>query len=362
MNGIIIPRTNSPVYRQLALRYFFRSQANKKQEKKNYLAKLWIIADYNTGGIALKKHWNQLIRLAALGLAVIWSLPSVALAAPKQPTPPPAPVKITVLATAGLNGHIIDWDYTVPKTADFGLVKIASLVKRERQANSYTLLVDGGNMLTGTPLTRLFATEPSKLPNPMVAAYNYLGYDAVVLGEGEFAYGGDFLAKALTTARFPVLSANMQRSGQLSPAVKPYTIKEFDVSKDKKKEKIRIGIIGLTTAATAINPENYGGLAFSDQTAALTATVKKLQNKVDAIIIVKNNGLEINGTAAAAPGKFGSSLSRTELTFEKIGKKWQLKQTETATLYSAIAPADKALADFAWPYHDATLQHQNKRP
>ena len=310
----------------------------------------------------MKKYWNQLIRLAALGLAVIWCLPAVTLAAPKQPTPPPAPVKITVLATAGLNGHIIDWDYNLPKTADFGLVKIASLVKKERQANSYTLLVDGGNMLTGTPLTRLFATEPSKLPNPMIAAYNYLGYDAVVLGEGEFAYGSDFLSKALTTARFPVLSANAQRAGQLLPAVKPYTIKEFDVGKEKKKEKIRIGIIGVTTADTNTNPENYAGITFGDQAAALTATVKNLQNKVDAIIIVKNNGLEISGTTAAVPGKFGSSLSRTELTFEKTGKKWQLKQTETATLYSVIAPADKSMADFAWPYHDATLQYLSKHP
>ncbi|QDR83332.1 bifunctional metallophosphatase/5'-nucleotidase [Sporomusa termitida] len=310
----------------------------------------------------MKKHWNRLIRLAVVGLAVIWCLPTITLAAPKQPTPPPAPVKITVLATAGLYGHIIDWDYTVPKTADFGLVKIASLVKKERQANSHTLLVDGGNMLTGTPLTSLFASEPSKLPNPMIAAYNYLGYDAVVLGEGEFAYGSDFLSQALATARFPVLSANVHRPGQRLPTVKPYTIKEFEVGKEKKKEKIRIGIIGLTTADTTTNPENYAGITFDDQTAALNATVKKLQNKVDAVIVVKNNGLEISGTAVAAPGKYGSSLSRIELTFEKTGKKWQLQHTETSTLYSVIAPADKSMADFAWPYHDATLQHQNKRP
>jgi 2',3'-cyclic-nucleotide 2'-phosphodiesterase/3'-nucleotidase len=314
------------------------------------------------GGIILQTSWNKLLRLAVLTVAVIGCLPSITLAAPKQPTPPPAPVKVTVLATAGLNGHIMNWDYDLPKTADFGLVKISSLVKKERQANPYTLLVDGGNMLTGTPLTRLFANEPSKLPNPMIATYNYLGYDAVVLGEGEFAYGSDYLSKALTTAKFPVLSANAHSSNKIWATIKPYAIKEFEVGKDKKKEKIRIGIIGLTTADPDNNPSNYAGLTFADQTAALNATVKTLHNRVDAIIVVKNNGLEINGTMAASPGKFGSSLSRTELTFEKVGKKWQLKQSETATLYSVIAPVDKAMADFAWPYHDATLQHLGKRP
>lgn len=310
----------------------------------------------------MQKSCKQLLRLAALALAVIWCLPTITQAAPKQPAAPPAPVKVTVLATSGLNGHIINWDYDLPGSADFGLVKISSLVKKERQSNPYTLLVDTGNMLSGTPLTSYFATEPSKLPTPMIAMYNYLGYDALVLGEGEFAYGTDYLGKALALARFPALAANVSSSGPLEPVIKPYTIKEFEVGKDKKKEKIRIGIIGVTAANPDSNPQHYAGLKITDQTAAINATVKKLTNKVDAIVIIKNNGLEINGVMAAAPGKFGSSLSQTDLTFEKVGKKWLLKQTETASVYAIVAPVDKAMADAAWPYHDATLQHLGKRP
>ncbi|SMD04302.1 hypothetical protein [Sporomusa malonica] len=310
----------------------------------------------------MQKSCKQLLRLAALALAVIWCLPTITQAAPKQPAAPPAPVKVTVLATAGLNGHIINWDYNLPGSADFGLVKISSLVKKERQGNPYTLLVDAGNTLSGTPLTRYFATEPSKLPIPMIAMYNYLDYDALVLGEGEFAYGPDYLSKALAAAKFPALAANVHSSGSLGSAIKPYTIKEFEVGKDKKKEKIRIGIIGVSAASPDSTPQNYTGLKFSDQTAAINATVKKLNNKVDAVIIVKNNGLEVNGVMAASPGKFGSSLSRTELTFEKINKKWMLKQTETTSIYAVVAPVDKAMADAAWPYHDATLQHISKRP
>ncbi len=310
----------------------------------------------------MQKSFNQLLRLTALALAVIWYLPTMALAAPKQPEMPPAPVKVTVLATAGVNGHIINWDYQLPKTADFGLVKISSLVKKERQSNPYTILVDGGNMLSGSPLTNYFCKEPSKLPTPMVAMYNYLDYDAVVLGEGEFAYGPTYLSKALTIAKFPVLAANTHVSGKAWSTIKPYTIKEFEVGKDKKKEKIRIGIIGVSTISSDTDPQTYGGLTFTDQANAISATAKKIQNKVDAIVIVKNNGLVVNGITAASPGKFGSSLSRTELTFEKIGKKWIVTQTDTSSVFSVIAPADKGMADAAWPYHDATLQHLNKRP
>lgn len=305
----------------------------------------------------MQKSYNQLLRLAALALTVIWCLPALALAAPKQPEVPPAPVKVTVLATTGLNGHIIDWDYNLPRSADFGLVKVASLVKKERKANPYTLLVDGGNMLSGSALTDYFAAAPSKLPVPMIAMYNFLDYDAVVPAAGEFAYGPAYFGKALALAKFPVLAANAHTKGKTWSAIKPYVIKEFNVSKDKKKDLIRIGIIGTSSGSPEVTPASYPGLEFGDQTAAVSAAANKLKNKVDAIIIVKNDGLSVNGITAAAPGKFGSSISKTELTFEKIGKKWLITHTDTSTIYAVIAAPDKAMSDAAWPYHDATLQH-----
>lgn len=310
----------------------------------------------------MQKIYKQLFWLTALTLAVVVCLPGLtADARKKQPATPPAPVKVTVLATAGLKGHIINWDYNIPQTAELGLVKISSMIKRERQNNSNTLLLDGGNMLSGTPLTNYFVTEPSKLPNPMVTMYNYLGYDAVVLGEGELAYGADYLSASLATARFPVLAANAHNTGKLKSVIKPFIIKEFQVNKDKKKEKIRIGIIGVTSASPEAL-QKYGDLTLKDQTDAIDDIAKKLRKKVDAIIVVTNNGLEIDGTVLTTPGEFGSSLSCTELTFEKVGKKWYLKQTETMSLPAAIAPVDKTLADLAWPYHDATLQYLSKRP
>ncbi len=309
------------------------------------------------------KFHKQLLRLAALALTVIWCLPSMALAKPKQPAAPPAPVKVTVLATAGVNGQILNWDYQFPRTAEFGLVRIASLVKKERQSNPYTLLVDGGNMLSGSVLTNYFAQETSKLPTPMITMYNALGYDALTLGEGEFDYGPAYLSKALKLAKFPVLAANTNNAAKNWSMIKPYTIKEFDVGKEKKKKEIiRIGIIGVAAISNDTDLQNHGGLFFTDENAAIAATTKKIQKQVDAIVVVRNNGLEVNGVAAASPGKFGSSLSKTDLTFEKIGKKWVVTQTDTASIFSVIAPPDKAMTDAAWPYHDATLQHLAKRP
>ena len=312
----------------------------------------------------MQKSCKSLLRLVALALIVIWCLPALALAKTKQPELPQPPVKITLLATARMNGHIIDWNYKLPRTGDFGLVKVSTLIKEQRQSNPYTILVDGGNMLSGSPLTDYFATTPSKLPNPMISMYNYLVYDAVVLGEGELAYGSDYLAKVLPLARFPLLSANAHTPDKALSAIAPYTIKEINVGKDKKKEVIRIGIIGATSVSPAAE---YANLKFTDPTAATEAVIKKIGNKVDAFIIIDNNGLHVSGITAATygkadivaatPGKFGSSISKTDLTFEKIGKKWFLRNTDTNNVYAVTAKADKAMSDAAWPYHDVTLQH-----
>lgn len=313
----------------------------------------------------MQKSCKTLLRLMVLALTVTWCLPALALAAAKQPELPPGPLKITVMATSRVNGHIIDWDYRFPRSAEFGLVKVASLVKEQRATNSNTILIDQGSMLSGSALTDYFATTPSKLPNPMISMYNMLGYDAVVLGPGELAYGPTYLSKVLQTANFPMLAANAKNTGKTWPAFQPYTIKEFYAGKDKKKNVLRIGIIG-TSGIDSDGPE-HPDLKFTDQTEAVNAIIKKIGSKVDALIIVKNDGLQVCGITAATygkydiaatnPSKFGSSISKTDLTFEKLGRRWLITHSDTNTIYSVTAKPDKNMSDAAWPYHDATLQH-----
>ena len=255
----------------------------------------------------------------------------------------------------------MNWNYDLSQKTDFGLVRISSMVKKERQTNSNVLLVDGGNMLSGSSLTSYFASEPLPLPPPMAAMYNYLGYDAVTLGEGELAYGQAYLDKSLSIAKFPMLSANARVSdkNKTLSAIKPYTIKEFEVSQGKKKEKLRIAIVGGSTISPYAN--QIDGLTFTDRDKAINDTVKKIQKKVDAVIIVKNDGLTVNGITAAEPGKLGSSISKTEITFVKAKKQWVAVQSETSSILTLTAAPDRGMEDAIWPYHDATLQYLTKR-
>lgn len=122
-----------------------------------------------------------------------------------------------------------------------------------------------------------------------------------MLGQGELAYGSAYLAKTLPLAHFPYYNA--RTSSKPLSAIKPYIIKELNVGKDKKKRNNpHWHYWGINCQSRY--PESTD-LKFTDQQAAIEAITKNWQQVIDAIIVIKNDGLEVNGITAATHGKFG---------------------------------------------------------
>lgn len=73
------------------------------------------------------------------------------------PTPPihaeesAAPrVQLSILATTDIHANMMDYDYYSDKeTTDFGLARTAQLIKKHREQNPNTLLVDNGDLIQG---------------------------------------------------------------------------------------------------------------------------------------------------------------------------------------------------------------------
>ena len=373
----------------------------------------------------MRKHIQRSLLSLVLALLVVTvqGLSTVGFAAktPKAPKPKITSAKLTVLATSDVHGHILPWNYLIPKEENIGLAKAYSVIQRERALNPYNIVVDAGDFLQGSPLDSYYS-KPANWSSihPMIQMYNYMNYDAITLGNHEFDYGKAFLSKALAGANFPVLSANTYdvKSGKTWSAVKPYTIKEMEIVQDKAKAKVRIGIIGVTTPAVPYweNPENYAGLEFRNQIDETRKLVSQLRNKTDVLIIVAHSGVEIEGqeslpneNAVAAiaracpeatlivsghkhsvidnnnpikdgkrqvmydrgiiagvpvisPGRWATHVSRAEIYLERTPKgQWITREVSTANLPAAEAPEDKRLSDLAWPYQDATLQYLNTK-
>lgn len=117
---------------------------------------------------------------------------------------------------------------------------------------------------------------------------NAMGYDACTLGNHEFDFGLDNLARLLKMAEFDIVCANYDFTGTACEGfVKPYTIIERG---DKK-----IGIFGLSPDPKGlIAQENYEGVTFMSPIAAATKCVSELKAKeCDVIVCLSHLGWKI---------------------------------------------------------------------
>jgi len=116
-----------------------------------------------------------------------------------------------------------------------GLAERAAFINSVRSANSNVLLLDAGDINTGTALSNMFGAEPD------ILAYNIMGYDAVAIGNHEMSWGREQLERQIATANFPFFASNV-RQGRGFLGGHQYLVRDF--------EGFRVGIFTLTTLRT----------------------------------------------------------------------------------------------------------------
>ncbi|MGC8703989.1 MAG: 5'-nucleotidase C-terminal domain-containing protein [Athalassotoga sp.] len=198
---------------------------------------------------------------------------------------------LTILETTDLHGHIYPVDYSNNATTNYGLARLATLIQKIKAQNPNVLLFDDGDLIQGSPLEYYHAAIDNAGIDPMIAVMNYLGYDAMTLGNHEFNYGQSVLRKVISEAKFPITSANIVNSETMKPEYGDgYVI--FNM-----KDGPKVGYIALTTKYIPNweEPSHIKGLDFLDavQTAQKYVDLLKSQG-VDVIIIGYHGGLERN--------------------------------------------------------------------
>lgn len=119
-----------------------------------------------------------------------------------------------------------------------------------------------------------------------IETMNMMGYDAMVLGEGDLArLPLDVIQQRIQQAQFPVLSANAYISGTEELIAEPYHLIQMDGH--------TIAVIGITGNAP---------LAEVDVRPPLTATidmVDRIKSQAGILILLSHAGLEANREIAA---------------------------------------------------------------
>lgn len=167
-----------------------------------------------------------------------------------------------------------------------GFVRRVALVDAEREKNPGLLLFDSGDFSQGSPYYTLFKGDVE------VGLMNLMKYDAATIGNHEFDFGLDNMARLFRMAKFPIVCANYDFSGTpLEGLVRPWVI--------IRRQGLKIGVFGLAPKLDGlVSAANCRGVVYEDPvaTAQQVATMLKRKKKCDVVICLSHLGWDIFGT------------------------------------------------------------------
>ncbi|MCM3143445.1 5'-nucleotidase C-terminal domain-containing protein [Brevibacillus sp. MER 51] len=294
------------------------------------------------------------------------------------------PTKITLLGTSDIHGRFMPWDYALDGPNPNGsMTQLFTMIKEIRKENPNTVLLDAGDSIQDNS-AELFNDQPQ---SPVMVAMNEMNYDAWAFGNHEFNFGLDVLDKVSSQYKGSVLAGNIYKENgeRFLPA---YTIIE--------RGGVKIGVIGMNTPMITDfekGTDHLDGLVIKNPVEETKKAVKELEGKVDVMIglmhmgIENENGIpgtgvadianavpeltaifaghmhklvkkeEINGVLITEPDKYGTHLSRIDLTFEKKDGKLVLTDKEATAVPVKGADGTPAVSDAALetklkPFHE----------
>jgi 2',3'-cyclic-nucleotide 2'-phosphodiesterase/3'-nucleotidase len=226
----------------------------------------------------------------------------------------------------------------------------------------------------------------------MLDLFNYLKYDAWIVGNHEFDWGVEPFLKALAKSKMPVLAANLATDGKPSgeifapplAKIQPYILKEFG--------EIKIAIIGVTTPGMPFwfRPEFIRDFVFGYSVEPVRHAITKAKSDgAVAIVLAGHMGLKprtggddfannivaltsefpevaafiaghthqtipsrlTNGVLLTQSDHFGIHIGRLDLTFDRASKKL-LRREAHCELMNNRVPLDHVVVSRAKPYLD----------
>ena len=164
------------------------------------------------------------------------------------------------------------------------LRRVVLLEQLRKEHPQDLLLLDCGDFSQGSVYYNLYKGEIE------VKLMNLMKYDACTIGNHEFDFGLENLARLMKMAEFPFVCCNYDFTGTpVEGLVKPYVI--------IKREGVKIGVFGLAPKMKGlVSDKNCTGVKYSDpaRVALETATMLKEKEKCDMVICISHLGWNSN--------------------------------------------------------------------
>ncbi len=162
-----------------------------------------------------------------------------------------------------------------------GYPRLTTKIKDIRSSTENTLLLHAGDAVQGTLYFTKYEGEAD------FEFLNAMGVDAMAVGNHEFDKGPGYLQKFIDYAEFPIISANIDATSEVSLAglIEPYVIKDYNGEK--------VGIIGLTTPTTEFTSSPGDNVIFNDLASTVATYVAQLEDQgINKIILLTHLGYD----------------------------------------------------------------------
>lgn len=166
-----------------------------------------------------------------------------------------------------------------------GFIRRIAMLKEERRKNPDLLYFDSGDFSQGSSYYSLFKGDVE------IGLMNRMGIDASTIGNHEFDFGMENMARIFKMANFPILCSNYDFTGTACEGVvKPYTI--------IRRNGLKIGVFALDPKLDGlVSAKNYEQAKYLDPVAKANewATFLKKKKKCDLVILISHLGWMENG-------------------------------------------------------------------
>lgn len=211
-------------------------------------------------------------------------------------------VKLKLIETSDIHGNFFPYNFITQQDRKGSFARVHSYAQQERQTyGNNLLLMDNGDILQGQPSAYYYNFMDTVSTHITAAMMNYMGFVVGNMGNHDVEAGHAVYDRWISQCQFPVLGANIIRTSDEQPYLKPYEIIE--------REGVKIAVLGMITPAipTWLPETLWKGLYFADmeQTARKWMPIIQEKEKPDIIIGLFHAGKE----ARTVAGKYREDAS-----------------------------------------------------
>ena len=195
--------------------------------------------------------------------------------------------QLVILHTNDTHSQIFPITSQLPDTMKAGrggFLRRIAMLKEERAKNPDLLYFDSGDFFQGSAYFTLFKGDVE------VGLMNQMGIDASTIGNHEFDFGLENMARVFKMANFPILCTNYDFTGTVMEGItKPYII--------IKRNGVKIGVFAVCPKMKGlVSDKNCVGVKYLDpaKVALETAAMLKKKEKCDVVICISHLGWNSN--------------------------------------------------------------------